>query len=61
MTNKHLFRGGFIILAGSLCAWCPCKAAPNKVVRIIQTNSAGDNVDIIDPVDQQSGGRNQGD
>ena len=25
------------------------KAAPNKVVRILQTNSAGDNVQIIDP------------
>ena len=49
MTNKHLFRGGFIVLAAiPVCLVC-LQAAPNKVVRIIQTNSAGDNVDIIDP------------
>jgi YVTN family beta-propeller protein len=50
MTNKHLFRGGLIILAGMALCLVSLKAAPNKVVRILQTNSAGDNVDIIDPV-----------
>ena len=53
MTNKHLFRGGLVILAGlagmALCL-VSLKAAPNKVVRILQTYSACDNVDIIDPV-----------
>jgi YVTN family beta-propeller protein len=50
MTNKHLFRGGLIILAGMALCLVSLKAAPNKVVRILQTNSAGDNVHIIDPV-----------
>jgi YVTN family beta-propeller protein len=50
MTNKHLFRGGLIILAGMAVCLVSLKAAPNKVVRILQTNSAGDNVHIIDPV-----------
>src|SRR6202035_5764014 len=50
MTNKHLFRGGLIILAGMTLCLVSLKAAPNKVVRILQTNSAGDNVDLIDPV-----------
>src|SRR3984957_14164527 len=49
MTNKNLFRGGLIILAGMALCLVSLKAAPNKVVRILQTNSAGDNVDIIDP------------
>ena len=50
MTNKHLFRGGLIILAGTALCLVSVKAAPNKVVRVLQTNSAGDNVDVIDPV-----------
>src|ERR1700733_10268841 len=50
MTNKNLFRGGVIILAGMALCLVSLKAAPNKVVRVLQTNSAGDNVDVIDPV-----------
>jgi YVTN family beta-propeller protein len=50
MTNKNLFRGGLIILTGMALCLVSLKAAPNKVVRILQTNSAGDNVHIIDPV-----------
>ncbi len=50
MTKKLLFRGGLIILAGMALCLVSLKAAPNKVVRILQTNSAGDNVHIIDPV-----------
>ena len=48
--NKHLLRGSFIILAAVALCLVSLQAAPNKVVRILQTNSAGDNVDIIDPV-----------
>jgi YVTN family beta-propeller protein len=49
MTNK-LFRGCPMVLAGAVLCTLSLSAAANKVVRIIQTNSAGDNVDIIDPV-----------
>src|ERR1017187_57035 len=49
MTNKHLFRGSIVILAGIALCMAPLTAAPNKVARIIQSNSAGDNIDIIDP------------
>ena len=52
MTNKLVFRGCLIVL----CVIVVCtvsfslKAAPNSKLRIIQTNSAGDNIHIIDPV-----------
>ena len=52
MTNKLVFRGGLIVL----CVMVVCavsfslKAAPNSKLRIIQTNSAGDNIHIIDPI-----------
>jgi YVTN family beta-propeller protein len=49
MRNKRLFRGHFTVLAGLLLCALSLKAGSNKVVRIIQTNSAGDNVHIIDP------------
>jgi YVTN family beta-propeller protein len=48
MTNA-VFRCGFAFLAGVVGCACLLSATSNKV-RIIQTNSAGDNVDIIDPV-----------
>ena len=46
MTNKRalIVLGGVLLCAGAL------RSADNKVVRIIQTNSAGDSVDVIDPV-----------
>lgn len=46
MTNKRalILVGGVLLCAGAL------RSANNKVVRIIQTNSAGDSVDVIDPV-----------
>jgi YVTN family beta-propeller protein len=50
MPNKHLLRICLTVLAGMALCLVSLKAAPNKVVRIIQTNSAGDNVHIIDPV-----------
>src|SRR6202140_5234374 len=48
MTNKQVFHGCLAVLAGILMSTLSLRAAPNKV-RIIQTNSAGDNVHIIDP------------
>lgn len=49
MTNTHrLGRRVLILAAVVVCAIAP-RAAENKV-RIIQTNSAGNNVHIIDPV-----------
>src|SRR5215510_15603430 len=50
MTNKHAFRGGLAALAGIvLCtasfSWV---AAQQSKLPIIQTNSAGDNIHIID-------------
>ena len=49
MTNKQVFHGCLAVLAGILISTLSLRATPNKV-RIIQTNSAGDNVHIIDPV-----------
>jgi YVTN family beta-propeller protein len=50
MTNKQAFRGGLAILAGmALCTvFISPAAAQQSKLRIIQTNSAGDNVHIID-------------
>jgi YVTN family beta-propeller protein len=50
MTNKQSFRGGLAILAGIvLCTVSISSAAAQQSkLRIIQTNSAGDNVNIID-------------
>jgi YVTN family beta-propeller protein len=51
MTNKQVFRGCLIVLCGIvLCVVSfSLRAAPNPKLRIIQTNSAGDNIHIIDP------------
>src|ERR1700739_509250 len=50
MTNKQSFRGGLAILAGiALCTVSISSAAAQQSkLRIVQTNSAGDNVHIID-------------
>src|SRR3984893_2712602 len=48
MTNKKVFHRCLAVLAGILMSTLSLRAAPNKV-RIIQTNSAGDNVHVIDP------------
>src|SRR5437762_12059469 len=52
MTNKQLFRAGLAFLAGiALCTLSfSLAAAQQSKLRIIQTNSAGDNIHIIDPV-----------
>src|SRR5260221_6291923 len=52
MTNKQMFRGGLAALAGILLctvSFSPLAAQQSKL-RIVQTNSAGDNIHIIDPV-----------
>src|ERR1700752_1631317 len=51
MTNKQVFRGCLVVVCGFvLCAVSfSLTAAPNPKLRIIQTNSAGDNIHIIDP------------
>src|ERR1700736_4031881 len=52
MTNKQVFRGCLTGLGGILlCTVCfSLLAAPKSKLRIIQTNAAGDNINIIDPV-----------
>jgi YVTN family beta-propeller protein len=50
MTEKQGFRRCLAVSAGVLLCTLSLRAAPNNKVRIIQTNSAGDNVHIIDPV-----------
>ncbi len=51
MTNKQMFRGGLTALAGVLLCTVSLSmaAAQQTKLRIVQTNSAGDNVHIIDP------------
>jgi YVTN family beta-propeller protein len=52
MTNKQAFRGGLAALAGVLLCTVSFSSltAQESKLRIIQTNSAGDNIDIINPV-----------
>src|SRR5437879_12802185 len=49
MMSNRWFRTGLTIATGVLMFTLPAHAADKKV-RIIQTNSAGDNIHIIDPV-----------
>lgn len=48
MTNRHAIRYGFLTLA--VAALSTVALAADGKVRIVQTNSAGDSVSIIDPV-----------
>src|SRR5882672_5108442 len=48
MTNQHAIRSYLTVLAGVVL--CTSSLTAQGKVRIIQTNSAGDNVHIIDPV-----------
>src|SRR5258708_17493591 len=52
MTKKHVFRGRLAVLAGIGLFTVSVSAltAQESKLRIIQTNSAGDNIHIIDPV-----------
>jgi len=51
MTNKQMFRGGVAAVAGIvLCTLSgSVVAAQQSKLRIVQTNSAGDNIHLIDP------------
>ena len=51
MMNKKVYLACVIVLCGTvLCAVAfSLRAAPSPRLRIIQTNSAGDNIHIIDP------------
>ena len=62
MTNKQVFRGGLTVLAGivlSTVSFSSLTAQQSKL-RVIQTNSAGDNVHIIDPVSNKVVGEIKG-
>ncbi len=62
MTNKQVFRGGLAVLAGivlSTVSFSSLTAQQSKL-RVIQTNSAGDNVHIIDPVSNKVVGEIKG-
>jgi YVTN family beta-propeller protein len=48
MTNKHAIRPWLAVFG--VIVLCAVSVSAQKKVRIIQTNSAGDNVHIIDPV-----------
>jgi YVTN family beta-propeller protein len=52
MTSKQAFRGGLTALAGILLCTVSISlaAAQQSKLRIVQTNSAGDNIHIIDAV-----------
>src|SRR5262245_63292485 len=52
MTSKQMFRGGVTALAGILLCTVSFSSATaqQSKLRIVQTNSAGDNIHIIDPV-----------
>src|SRR6202049_1531923 len=59
MTNKQVFPRYLTVLAVTLvCTWS-LGAAPNNL-RIIQTNSAGDNIHIIDPASNKVVGEIKG-
>src|SRR4029077_18292629 len=47
--TKRVFRRSVLVLVCIISCAMTAGSAGNRVVRIIQTNSAGDNVDVIDP------------
>src|SRR6202051_5356204 len=51
MTNKQMLRGALAVLPGVLLCTVSFSAASaqQSKLRIVQTNSAGDNIHIIDP------------
>src|SRR6266478_3309322 len=62
MTNKQVFRGGLAVLAGIVLSTVSFSlaVAQQSKLRVIQTNSAGDNVHIIDPVSNKVVGEIKG-
>jgi YVTN family beta-propeller protein len=59
MANRQLWPSGFVLLVGSAACVCLLGGAPNAV-RVLQTNSAGDTVDIIDPMTNKVVGHIEG-
>src|SRR5882672_11518352 len=59
MTNKQVFPRCLTVLAVTLLCTLSLGAAP-KNLRIIQTNSAGDNLHIIDPASNKVVGEIKG-
>ena len=59
MTKKHAYFSAVAFLAPVVGCSCLLGASSNKV-RILQTNSAGDSVDIIDPVANKVVGQIEG-
>jgi YVTN family beta-propeller protein len=49
MITKQLFRRSLAVLSVLVFCAFTASAAGDRAARIIQTNSAGDNVDVIDP------------
>jgi YVTN family beta-propeller protein len=47
--NKRVFRRSALVFVCVILCAMTAGSAGNRVVRIIQTNSAGDNLDVIDP------------
>src|SRR5260221_11464019 len=62
MTSKQAFRGGLTALAGILLCTVSFSlaSAQQSKLRIVQTNSAGDNVHIIDAATNKVGGEIKG-
>src|SRR4051812_38534344 len=50
MTNRQMFRGGLAALTGIILSTVSLSSpsAQESELRIVQTNSAGDNIHIID-------------
>ena len=49
MTTRHALRGCLAVVAAIVFCTMSLTAQDHKKVRIIQTNSAGDNIHLIDP------------
>ncbi|HSV22492.1 MAG TPA: hypothetical protein VLJ17_05620, partial [Xanthobacteraceae bacterium] len=62
MTNKQIFRGGLTALAAIVLGTISLSSATaqQSKLRIVQTNSAGDNIHIIDPVTNRAVGEIKG-
>src|SRR2546430_3332726 len=62
MRNKHMSHGGLAVLAGITLstASITLSAAQDSKVRIHQTNSAGVNTHILDPVTNEVVGEHKG-
>ena len=60
MMSKQVFRGGLTALAAIALCTASLATAQGAKLRIVQTNSAGDNIHIIDPATNQVVGEIKG-